>query len=118
MSQLFFKTEYKGEKVTVMTGFDRPCNHYFYTVFKDDVEEDEDDVLWSSMDNDPASDSAGGYPTVGMLLERVMQNELPQPPDTANWASLILLNEGNVRYRYDNGWPKAKHEQQSDTPTN
>lgn len=59
MSQVKFETTYKGKAVEVMAGWDRPCQHYYLTVFDMDPDADTE-VVWSTLDHpDQAADQQG-----------------------------------------------------------
>jgi hypothetical protein len=64
----------------ILVGWDRPLQHYFLTVFKKDAADDEEDVIWSSLD-DPHATRGGGLPWPAILdrFHRFAGQPMPEP---------------------------------------
>lgn len=63
MSQHRFATTYQGRPVEVLMGWDRPLQGVFMVVSRGDAREDEDEFVYSNLD-DPALADCGGLPPV------------------------------------------------------
>jgi hypothetical protein len=86
MSQVTFRTEYRGKKAVVMAGWDVPLSGYFLTVYLDDPTSD--DYIWSNLDSlEPWTSTIEPY--VEQL--RVMGIEAP-----AGFWEKVRVQEGNV----------------------
>lgn len=71
MSQIYFNSKLKdGRDVEVMTGWDRPLQHFFVTLFDPFAGEDDEEVIWSSMD-DPEAALGGGYADITDTLSKI-----------------------------------------------
>ena len=48
MSQVKFRTEYKGKQAEVMSGWDPPLGYYHLTIFDTDPEAEEE-IIWDGL---------------------------------------------------------------------
>jgi hypothetical protein len=78
MSQIFFMSKYYYDRVQVMTGWDRPLQHFFLTLLNPAAKEDEEEVVWSSM-SDIGSDLGGGYPDSEKIIQLLDEMKIVYP---------------------------------------
>ncbi len=99
MSQVKFKTEYKGKPVEVMAGWDRPLQGFFLTVFDLDPNA-EVECVYSNLD-DPNVPGVMGYTkTTDYWKEVLSKMEIGVPEEF--WAR-VELRQGNVNHVFDDG---------------
>ena len=96
MSQVKFKTEYEGEEVEVMAGWDRPLQGYFLTIFGS-----EDEPIYSNLDDIACSEGMGFMPDTGHFREVLTKFNIKVPEEF--WAR-VELQEGNVNHTFDGVW--------------
>ncbi len=95
MSQVTFRTTYKGKRAEVMAGWDNPLRYYHLTVFNLDAGDDDDECFYSGMDADAFS-----VKTIGPLKGKLA--ELGIDPPAGFWEQ-VEPKRGNVFVRYANG---------------
>ena len=77
MSQHLFRTEHRGQSVTILMGFDRPLQGYFMVIELDDA--DEDTWLYSNLEDPALIRYMGLPPTLEPFLERLAALGLQVP---------------------------------------
>lgn len=97
MSQVQFKASMGTHPVDILAGWDRPCAEFYLTVFSN-TEEDEDDVVWSSIDEWSPDDREG----VIRLQAKLVELAIDRPSD---FWDIVLRRERNVTYTHSpDGW--------------
>lgn len=105
MSQVKFKTEYKGKPVEVMAGWDRPLHGFFLTVFDLDPNA-EVECVYSNLD-DPNVPGTGGFTQTTSYWKSILEKmEIGVPEEF--WAR-VELREANVFHNFDGtDWSKLE----------
>lgn len=71
MSQHYFPTIYQGRSVTVVVGFDRPLRGFFCFVERNDAEEQEEEFVYSNLDDPKLFGSMGMARTLKHFEKRL-----------------------------------------------
>jgi len=90
MSQVYFKANHNGKRVEVMSGYDPPLNYFFLTVFKVDLNDEEEDLLWSELDHFGFDELRTTEP-----LKKVLNDLEIVPPDNF-WETVELQEDGRT----------------------
>jgi hypothetical protein len=88
MSQVKFNSEFKGKPIQVMGGWDPPLRHFFLTIY-DLTQEEEEDILWATLDTEPT----GGTQTLEPLQKQLEKMDIEPPP---GFWECILKKEGSI----------------------
>lgn len=89
MSQVSFNTEFEGQRVTVIAGWDAPLQHYHMTVYRTR----DDQVLWCNLNfKDPFPKSIQKY-------KRGLQEMGIEVP--LYFWKLVSMKMGNVRVIFE-----------------
>ena len=95
MSQVTFRTTYKGKRAEVMAGWDNPLRYYHLTIFDLDAGDDEDECIYSGMESE-----AFQVKTIDPLKVKLDKFGI-KPPD-GFWEH-VEPKAGNVYIRYVDG---------------
>lgn len=94
MSQRTWKTE---TGVEVLTGWDRPLQHFFLTIIDGETEDGEDNILFCNLDHYPFP---GGM-TLKQVKEKLYEFDIPRPVELLSDLSHDqAINAGNVLKNY------------------
>jgi hypothetical protein len=94
VSQVKFKTPFIGKRIEIMAGWDRPLQHYFLTIFN--LDEDEDEVYWSTLDFPSDEDNHG----TERLRRQLDSMGIPAPE---GFWERVERQEGNVNHDFKDG---------------
>lgn len=92
MSQIKFSSVLNGKNVQIMAGWDRPLKEYFMTIFDLDSNDD-DEVIWSSMDDYSDDDQISTK-----RLRNILNSKNIEVPK-GFWEK-VELKEGNIFYNF------------------
>lgn len=102
MSQVCYLTKDKtGRTLEVVSGWDKPLQQYFMTLFDTDRD---DQPVWTALSNPSPEDAVGVDRFKRMLVLR--QLDVPQ-----DYWEVVQRQEGNLRYTWDqehNTWVCTK----------
>jgi hypothetical protein len=95
MTQRYFATE----EYWIMTGWDRPCQNFFLTIYDREAFDPGNDIVYSTLD-DEFSDGYGGLP-LDQIMAKMTQYGLT-PPATLRDDLLAdqAANRGDLRVTY------------------
>lgn len=99
MSQVTFKTEYRGKPVEVVAGWDHPLGGFFLTVFNTDPNA-EDEYVYSNLDDKHLTDSMG-FTRTTLYFRGVLAKMSIESP--AGFWELVEQKENNVCHVFCDG---------------
>ena len=79
MSRHSLRIEYQGRAVVVLAGWDRPSKGYFLSVDFQDVEDDDDDLIYSSQFDAELIPSYGFTPDLAYFAAQLATLQVPVP---------------------------------------
>lgn len=101
MSQVHFMTEFRGQRALVISGWDRPLQHFHLSIYDPGVDT-EDDVLWEGLFQLPR----GGLSSAEAVKQKLLELGI-QPPE--GFVEICDRREGNVKYVAMNGdWSRSE----------
>ena len=104
MSQHYFQTSYEGRSVTVVVGFDRPLRGFFCFVERNDAGDQEEEFLYSNLDDPKLVHCMGIAKTLKHFEKRLGDLGLAVP------RSMFSEAENDQRFNVGNRfvWHDAK----------
>jgi len=99
MSQIKFNTTYKTKAVEVMAGWDNPLQGYFLSIFKLDLENDDEELLYDNLADKDLSSTMGFARSTGYFKTILEHFEIVVPD---GFWERVERNERNVTHIFRN----------------